>query len=116
VSASIEAASVGDRVTFAEGRMPFTVQARDERFVICTRPFALQKTVLYSVVDLREGIRGPDNMVLCFGYETREACEARLRDLNRPDDPTEVSYRHRIPLRVAKVTPGSARASRREEG
>jgi hypothetical protein len=90
--------------------MPFTVQARGRRFLVCTRPFALKKTVLYTVVDLRESVRGPDDRVFCEGYETPEDCRARLRDLQLRK--IEVSHRHRIPLAVARVArPARARSA-----
>ena len=100
-------APIGARVTFAEERMPYTVQARSERYLVCTKPFAPQKTVIYTVVDLDRGIRGPENLVFGFGAETREQCEDMLDRLEgRADykcDPSEVSYRNHIPVHVAKV-------------
>lgn len=66
----------GMRIRFAEDRQSFTVQAvsRNGRYVVCTRPFNLQRTVFYTVMDLAKGIRGRDNRVFSPGYETREQC------------------------------------------
>jgi hypothetical protein len=92
-------------VRFAEERNAYTVQARGERYLVCTKPFPLKKTVLYTVVDLQEQIRGTEGLVFGMGAETRDECEqmvARLEGKDR-DINTEVSRRNRVPLRVAAV-------------
>jgi hypothetical protein len=99
----IDSAPVGTRIRFEGDRMPYTVQARDERFLICTRPFAPQRTVLYTVVDLEQGVRGPDDRIFGQGYETRAECRDRLHDLRRGN--AAVSRRRGVPLRVAEVLP-----------
>lgn len=89
-------AKVGDKVRFKHMKGAFTVQARNERYLVCTRPFSLKKTVLYTIVDLEKGIRGRDNMVFCPGYETRDACEERLKELAAGE--MEVSHRNWVSL------------------
>lgn len=89
---------VGDKVYIPQHKRPFTVKARDERFIICTKPFNAQHTVIYFIVDLIEKRRGPDNMVFCCGYETDEDCLARLKELQ--DGEIEVSWRRGIPLDI----------------
>lgn len=101
----LTAVKVGDRIKFAEEKPAYRVQARSPRYLICTRPYNPQRTVIYTIVDIDEQVRGPDNMVFGRGYETREDCEARLADLLDPADCTEVSHRRRIPLRVEEVRP-----------
>lgn len=97
---------VGDRIKFAEEVQRYTVQARGERFIVCTRPFAPQKTVLYTVVDLVEQVRGTEGVVLSIGAETREQCDEMLARLEGRDSiKTEVSYRNRIALCVDAVEP-----------
>lgn len=96
---------VGDKIKFAEDKQRYTIQACDERFLICTKPFNPKKTVLYTIVDLKENIRGPDNLVFCMGYETREDCEENLKRLQEgaPDDvygEMKVSHRQRIELNI----------------
>jgi hypothetical protein len=105
LSEGLGAARPGWRVRFAEERNAYTVQARGERYLVCTKPFPLHKTVLYTVVDLREQIRGTEGLVFGMGAETRDDCEqmiARLEGKDR-DINTEVSRRNRVPLRVAAV-------------
>lgn len=101
----LKTAPVGCRVKFSEETQRYTIQARDDRYLVCTKPFNPRRTVLYTIVDLVEQVRGPDNLVFCMGYETREDCQERLADLNRDEFPTEISYRRRIPLRVEQVLP-----------
>jgi hypothetical protein len=93
------AAKVGDKVRFAEEKQAYTVQARSERFLICTKPFNPRRTVLYTVVDLVQRVRGTENLIFGMGAETREDCEQMLNRLERGD--SEVSYRNRVPLRLA---------------
>lgn len=89
---------VGDKVYIPQQKRPFTVRARDERYIICTKPFNAKHTVIYFIVDLVEQRRGPDNMVFCAGYETDKDCRERLKELQ--DGIIEVSYRRGIPLDI----------------
>ena len=72
------------------------MRARDERYVICTKPCF--GTVLYFIADLKAKWRAPDNMVFCFGYETDEQCNERLEELE--SGKIELSQRRGIPLDV----------------
>lgn len=104
---SLADAKVGDRIAFAEESQRYTIQARGKRYLVCTRPFALQRTVFYTVVDLVEQVRGTENLVFDFGAETVEQCEEMLARLEgRAKTPrTEVSQRNRIPLRIESLEP-----------
>lgn len=72
---------VGDKVYVPGEKKPYTVRARDERYIICTKPFNPQKTVLYFIVDLIDKWRAPDDRLFCSGYETDEQCMERLAEL-----------------------------------
>lgn len=77
--------NVGDRIYFAEEKRPYTVRACDDRFLICTKPYNFKpKTVIYTIVDLVEGIRGTDNYSIgwCDYYETKD-CERMLDELQK---------------------------------
>ena len=89
---------VGDKVYIPQHKRPFKVKARDERYIICTKPFNAAHTVIYFIVDLVEKRRGPDNMVFCSGYETDEDCKERLKELQSGE--IEVSYRRGIDLDI----------------
>lgn len=71
----------GDPVFVPNEVRPYRVKCRDDRFIICTKPFNPMRTVMYFIIDLERGLRGPDNMVFCSGYETQEQCEERLKEL-----------------------------------
>lgn len=88
----------GDKVYIPGNKRPYTVRARDDRYIICTKPFNLQRTVLYFIVDLKEKWRAPDDRVFCSGYETDDDCVKRLRELQ--DGRIGLSRRRGIPLDI----------------
>ena len=89
---------VGDRVYVPKEKRPYKVRARDDRYIICTKPYNPQHTVMYFIIDLEENRRGPDNMVFCFGYESDEDCMERLKELQ--EGKIEVSRRRDVPLDI----------------
>lgn len=89
---------IGDKVYIPEHKRPFRVKARDDRYIICTKPFNAQHTVIYFIVDLVDKWRAPDNMIFCFGYETDEQCQERLKELQ--NGKIELSVRRGIPLDI----------------
>lgn len=102
----IKVVPVGTRIWFAEEKKPYRVRARCERYLVCTKPFNPRKTVLYTVVDLEEGVRGTENLVFGFGAETDQQCEEMIKRLQGIDDmsiQTEVSHRNRVPLDVVRI-------------
>ncbi len=82
---------VGDKIKFNGEKQRYTLQARNDRFLIFTKPFNARKTVIYSIVDLERKERGPDNLVFSHGHETKEQCEYNLKLLS--ENKMEVSYR-----------------------
>ena len=88
--------NIGDKIKIPNQKLKYTVQARDNRYIICTKPFNPKHTVLYFIIDLETKRRGPDNMVFCSGYENREQCEERLKELQ--EGLIEVSWRRGIDL------------------
>ena len=90
--------SAGDKICIPDQKRPFRVRCRDNRYIICTKPFNLQHTVLYFIIDLKEKLRGPDNMIFCFGYESDEDCMDRLRELQ--EGKIEISRRRSVPLDI----------------
>lgn len=93
--------SVGARIWFAEETRPYRVRARSDRFLVCTKPYNVKHTVLYTIIDCVENIRGAENMVLGLGQETDEQCEATLQRLMAGE--SAVSHRNRIPLRISRM-------------
>lgn len=92
---------IDDRVYFSGEKKPYKVKACSERYVICTKPFNLQHTVLYTIIDKKENIRGTENLIFCMGFETDEDCREALVRLDSGE--TEVSYRNRVPLQIERI-------------
>lgn len=92
---------VGDKVYFEGERLGYTVQACDENFAVCSKPFNPQRTVLYCIIDWRNNKRGPEGLVFGAGAETRGQCGEMLERLQCGE--TEVSYRRSIQLNITKV-------------
>ena len=90
--------NIGDKVFVPTDKRHYTVKARDERYIICTKPFNVRHTVLYFIIDLLNKWRAPDNMIFCSGYETTEDCQERLKELQ--DGTIELSRRRGIPLDI----------------
>lgn len=92
---------VGDKIWFAAEKRPYKVMACDERFVVCTKPMNALRTVLYTIIDLQNGIRGTENLIFCLGFEDIEHCNDALKRLQSGG--SEVSYRNRIDLDIVKI-------------
>jgi hypothetical protein len=89
---------VGDKIKFRGEKQRYTVQACNERFAVCNKPFNARKTVLYTVIDFEQKIRGTENLILGMGAETQEQCEEMLGRLITGD--TQVSRRNQVPLDI----------------
>jgi hypothetical protein len=92
---------VGQRIWFAGEARPYRVRAANDRFVICTKPFNPRRTVLYTVIDLQEGVRGTENLIFGMGAETDADCAEMLARLAEGE--SAVSHRNRVPLEVFRV-------------
>lgn len=92
--------NVGDKLWFRDERLGYTIQAADGRFVVCSKPMNALKTVLYCIVDAKNKIRGPENLVFGLGAETKEQCEEMLKRIQEGE--TEISQRHKASLHVIK--------------
>ncbi|GEK44424.1 hypothetical protein [Acinetobacter johnsonii] len=90
---------VGQQVKFSDDHLWFTVQARDERFIICNAE--AKNNTFHTIIDLDQGVRGADNLVFHQGYDNQSECEARLKDFISGE--IEVSSRNRVLLSIAKV-------------
>lgn len=72
---------VNDKIFFEGEKKPYKIKACDNRFLICTKPYNLGNTVIYTIVDLQQQIRGTENLMFCHGFETKEQCEEALERL-----------------------------------
>ncbi len=91
------------KVKFERERQRYTVQARNDRFVIMTKPFNAQRTYLYTIADLERGYRGACNLI--FGLpchvDTPEGAAEALAMIERGE--MEVSYRNCVPLLPSEI-------------
>jgi hypothetical protein len=93
---------IGDKVKFAEEKQSYTVKAIGKRYAVCTKPFNPKHTVLYTIVDFLEKIRGAENLVFGMGAESYQDCEDMLNRLE--NGKTEISQRNRIELKIDNLT------------
>lgn len=87
---------VGGKIKFQSEARPYTVRARSERFLICTKPFNIRHTTVYTIVDRERQVRGRENLIFGMGFETDDECMEALVRLEGGE--TQVSHRHCIPL------------------
>jgi len=85
-------------------RQRYTVQARNERFVIMTKPFNAQRTYIYTIADLDRGVRGACNLIfgLPCDVNTPEGAGEALAMMERGK--MEVSRRNCVPLIPSEIT------------
>lgn len=92
---------VGQLIWFRSEKRPYRVRACNGRFAVCTKPFNLQKTVFYTIIDLKEQVRGTENLVFCQGFESDQDCQEALERLESEE--SEVSHRNRVWLDIVKI-------------
>ena len=90
------------KIKFAEEKRAYTIRCSTPRFAVCTKPFNPKRTVLYTIVDFVDEIRGTENLIFGHGAETDEQCQAMLSRITSGE--TEISRRNRIPLNVVEIT------------
>lgn len=74
---------IGSNVYFESEKVPYVVKAKDSRFAILTKPFNLQETVLYCIIDIHKGIRGPNNLLFnIYDYSDQYDINCCLEELN----------------------------------
>jgi len=107
---------VGDRVLLRQ-RTRWTVAAVTKHFAALVQqaPFRSKGTMQYTVIDWRNGIRGPCNLIgqgYGDGSYSPEQCSRMLSEFEDmrlvgeylwPE--LEVSHRNRVPLDIRKVEP-----------
>lgn len=91
---------VGDKIKFTTEKQRYTIQAKSDRYIICTKPFNVQKTYLYSIIDLERLVRGRINLIfgLVDDVNTPELAQKCVFDLESGE--YKVSHRHCVLLDV----------------
>lgn len=92
---------VGTKIWFDSERQGYTVRTSNAVFVILTKPFNIDKTVLYTIIDWELGIRGPSNLIFNIGAETDEQCLELLDMLTSGE--IEVSSRRCVELNIRRA-------------
>ena len=91
----------GSKIKFLKEKQSYTVRASNVAFAVCTKPMNALKTVIYTIIDWHNDIRGTENLIFGFGAETDEQCREMLERLTQGE--SEVSYRNRIPLDIENI-------------
>ncbi|TKD50241.1 hypothetical protein [Sphingomonas baiyangensis] len=99
------------KIKFREERQRYTIMARNDRFVILTKPFNAQRTYLYTIADLERKVRGPCNKIfgLPCDVNSPEGAAQALSELETGE--MEVSFRRCVDLsddEIAALTPSGA--------
>lgn len=95
-----ESLRVGDKIKFQSEKQRYIIQAKSDKYIICTKPFNARKTYFYSIIDLNRMVRGRINSIFGLTYDVNnpEGAENLIKDLEQKI--CEVSWRHCIPLDV----------------
>jgi hypothetical protein len=95
---------VGNMIKFAGEKQKYTIKAKDNRYLICTKPFNPKKTVLYTIIDLERFVRGTNDRVFNpYDYSIQEDIDQCLVDLQLNKNGIEVSWRNCVGLDVELI-------------
>jgi len=90
---------IGDKIKFIPEKQKYTIKEKSDRYLICTKPFNLKKTVLYTIVDLKRLVRGTNDRIFnSYDYAVQEDIDECLRDLEL--EQIEVSHRNCVKLDI----------------
>jgi len=89
---------VGSKIKFFKEKQRYTVQASNRFYSVCTKPFNIKKTVIYTVIDWHNKLRGTENLVFGMGTETKKQCEEMLDRLTNGE--SDISSRNWCKLDV----------------
>lgn len=86
---------LGDRLYFKGEKKGFEIKSRNQRYLICTKPFNPKKTVVYTILDSEELINSTNNYVFNpYDYLSQADIDESLVDLVA--DKYELSRRHQV--------------------
>ncbi len=94
----------GTRIKFTDDRCRWQVRATSENFAVCTRQadFRPRGELFYTVVDFRQNIRGPVNVIgQGWKTETDEECRELVELVEAGK--WAVSHRNRVALSIEDV-------------
>lgn len=95
---------VGTKIKMDSERLRYTVQAANDRFAIMTKPFNARRTYLYTITDLKRGVRGPCNLIfgLPCNVNSPEGATEALTMIESGE--MEVTHRHHLDLTPAELS------------
>lgn len=91
----------GSLIKFEKETRSYRVKACNKKFAIATKPHF--GTVLYTIVDWEQNIRGRENLIFCMGFEKVKSCEEALERLTNNE--SAVSTRYYCQLDIQKIIP-----------
>lgn len=93
---------IGSKIYFKTEKKPYTIRAKNSRYLVCTKPFDLQHTVFYTIIDLLEQKRSSHNIIFNpFDFTTQKGCNECLKWLI--NGRAELSRRNQIELDILKI-------------
>lgn len=104
---------VGAKVKFYREKQRYTVRASNAAYTILTKPLNIHRTVLYTIIDFHENVRGPEDLIFGMGAETDGEIVEMLDRLTNGD--SEVSHRHRVKLDIESITFPNGRVDKTKE-
>lgn len=76
----------GTKIQWKGQKRRFKVMARNDNFIIITRPYNPQKTYEYSILDLEYMECNKDNYYCKYNYQDVEECKEALKELQKTRD------------------------------
>lgn len=76
----------GTKLQWKGQKKRFNVIARNDNFIIITRPYNPQKTYEYSILDLEYMQCNKDNYYCKYNYQDKEECKEALKELQEARD------------------------------
>ena len=76
----------GTKLQWKGQKKRFNVIARNDNFIIITRPYNPQKTYEYSILDLEYMKCNKDNYYCKYNYQDKEECKEALKELQEARD------------------------------
>lgn len=73
---------VGDLVAVIGEKNRYTVRCRDERWIVCTKPYNAHRRKKHLIIDTENKMYGSDNHPYGLFYQTDEQCHYALRLLH----------------------------------
>ena len=89
---------VGYKFKADSEKQRYTVQAFNDRFVIMTKPFNLQKTYMYTIADLDRKVRGAVDLIFGLPEDVDNTSDANTVLAGLYSGEYGVSYRNCVPL------------------